>query len=573
MTADRRSHPAGFGRTTLACLLLATLGACGGGGDDNNDTALSASPERTGATDGATDGNAVVQASQRLDLASLFPQVKARASQCSPDNPVAFDANGNSLAPEGMTYQKATRQKELQFIQAYMDQMYLWQAQMPQVSPDAPAYAQGNYGAAVTEYFNALRTKERLPSGRAVDRHGGIRTLAEHLQLMASDQGAGSGVTWVRGTTSTTGQVRRVAMVAPESPAAAAGVQRGDELLAFQWEGEPEVVLASLPADEATATSLDGQINAFSVVDRRMSLRLRSTAGQTRTVALRGASFPRRLVSEARTLTPPSGAGKVGYISITEFMLPLEGQMKAAMERLKAEGAQDLVVDLRYNGGGLVYQSAQLAGMVADPALSNGKLFERYVFNDKSKALERAPDSQTPFLDKTSGGAGTGTTAGQSLPNFGLRRVYVLTTQNSCSSSEGFINGLRGVGVDVVVIGDTTCGKPFVQMPQQNCGLVYMPIIARGMNARGEGNFDEGIAPSCRVADDLSRPVGGANDPLLTAALHHRQHGACPAGTAPSSAAAKSLDAEAPAMRVVRSPLQEAGILLPGVFQHGTPAH
>lgn len=149
------------------------------------------------------------------------------------------------------------------------------------------------------------------------------------------------------------------------------------------------------------------------------------------------------------------------------------------------------------------------------------------------------------------------------MPNLGLRRVYVLTTQTSCSASEEYINGLRGIDAEVVVIGDTTCGKPFVQIPQPNCGLVYLPILGRGLNAKGQGDYDEGIAPTCRVADDLSRAPGDANDPLMVAALHHRQHGACPAGTDPASAATKSLDTGAPAMRVLRSPLMEAGIVLP----------
>ncbi|MDO4230682.1 MAG: S41 family peptidase [Lautropia sp.] len=495
-------------------------------------------------------------------MGSLFPQVKAHANQCAPDNSFAFDANGNSLAPAGITYQKATRQKELQFVQAYMNQVYYWQAQMPQVSPDEPAFAQGEHYLAVRGYLGASVIKERLPNGKFRDRFSDVRPIEQWQQTMEADQKAGPGVTWAVGQAPAGGLVVRVARVSEAGPAAAAGVQRGDRLLAIRSGEGSEIVLANIQPGSGDAMQLDLVMEGIEM-GAPATLRFRNAAGQVRTLTLNGARFPKQLVTGVKTLTPPSGAGKIGYLSIEAFQSPLEGQLKTAMERLKAEGVQDLVVDLRYNGGGLVDQSAQLAYMTADPARSQGKLFSRFSFNEKMRPLENLPDSQLGFIDKTTGDPGTGTTAGQALPNLGLRRVYVLTTQASCSASEEYINGLRGIDVEVVVIGDTTCGKPFVQIPQQNCGLAYLPVLGRALNAKGQGDYDEGIAPTCRVADDLSRPQGDANDPLMVAALHHRQHGACPAGTDPASTATKSLDTGAPAMRVLRSPLMEASIVRP----------
>jgi D-serine deaminase-like pyridoxal phosphate-dependent protein len=82
--------------------------------------------------------------------------------------------------------------------------------------------------------------------------------------------------------------------------------------------------------------------------------------------------------------------------------------------------------------------------------------------------------------------------------------LYVLTTGSTCSASESLINGLRGVGVQVHVIGNTTCGKPYGMAREDNCGSAFYPVEFRGENNLGQANFTNGFAPTCTVADDFS---------------------------------------------------------------------
>ena len=127
-------------------------------------------------------------------------------------------------------------------------------------------------------------------------------------------------------------------------------------------------------------------------------------------------------------------------------------------------------------------------------------------------------------------------TAGTALPMLNLGRVFILTSSNSCSASEAVINGLRGVGVEVILIGDTTCGKPYGFFPTDNCGTTYYAIQFTGRNDKGEGDYINGFAPTCAATDDLTKQLGDPAERQLAAALTRRSTGAC----APLSAEAAS---------------------------------
>ena len=139
-----------------------------------------------------------------------------------------------------------------------------------------------------------------------------------------------------------------------------------------------------------------------------------------------------------------------------------------------------------------------------------------------------APAATTPRFDFSA--------PAQAVP---ASRVYVLTGPRTCSASEQVINGLRGVGIEVVTIGSTTCGKPVGFLPTARCGTTYSVVNFESVNARGEGRYFDGFAASCRVDEDFRQPLGSAGDPLIAAARQHAETGACPASS-PASAATAS---------------------------------
>ena len=138
--------------------------------------------------------------------------------------------------------------------------------------------------------------------------------------------------------------------------------------------------------------------------------------------------------------------------------------------------------------------------------------------------------------------------------------MTLLTTGNTCSASEAIINGLRGVDVEVNLIGGTTCGKPYGFYPQPNCGTTYFAVQFQGVNAKGFGDYADGMAPTCAVADDYQHALGDANEGMLAAALQYRTTGRCTPATGMSRLLSTVESSESVAMRLLRPQYKEIAI-------------
>ena len=209
--------------------------------------------------------------------------------------------------------------------------------------------------------------------------------------------------------------------------------------------------------------------------------------------------------------------GTVGYFTFDSQIAQSEGELIAAIAQLKAANVNDLVIDMRYNGGGLLYIASELAYMIAGPDRTAGKVFEQTVFNDKQSAYNAA--YKFAFY---------GTTPISSLPHLDLAHVTLLVTRGTASASESVINSLRGVDVTVDLIGANTRGKPYGFYPQDNCGYTYFAIQFKGVNNKGIGDYVDGFAPNCAVADDFNHARGDTAEGMLSGALSYRQTGVCP---------------------------------------------
>jgi hypothetical protein len=219
-------------------------------------------------------------------------------------------------------------------------------------------------------------------------------------------------------------------------------------------------------------------------------------------------------------------ATTTGYLAYNSFAAPVgEVQLADAFKRFAAAGVTDLVVDLRYNGGGFVDIAAQLGFMVAGQVQSSGKVFETLVFNDKRSA----ENTNIEFTNTITGLFGNGARAGEPLSALNLRRVSVLTSGSTCSASEAFISALRGIDIDVVLVGGTTCGKPFGFNQANNCTLAFFGLEFEGRNDKGVATPVSGIPATCAAADDLDHALGDPAERMLATALGFQLAGSCPA--------------------------------------------
>jgi carboxyl-terminal processing protease len=442
-----------------------------------------------------------------------------------------------------------TIEQEKRWIRSFIDETYLWYKEVPDAL--SPNFANPR------SYFDALKTTAITPSGRPKDEfHFYADTAAYEAQTTAS---SGFGYGWALAAISDVPpRVFVVALVQPNSPAAQAGVQRGARILAI--DGADFVNGSNLAALNAgLSPARAGEVHNFTILD--------AGAATPRTVSLTSATFTSQPVQNVKTIDTASGP--VGYMFFNTFNYPSEGQLIAAFNQLAAANVRDLVLDMRYNGGGLVYISAQLAYMVAGASATQGKLYSKLSFNDKRVADNNNPNNSVPFYSFASGVANTGTTANAPLPSLNLPRVFVLTSGGTASASEEFINGLEGIGIQVIRIGTTTRGKPYGFTPKDNCGTTYFSIEFKSTNQKGFGDYADGFPSTCQVPDDFANQLGDPAEARLAGALSYRSTGVCPVLSGSINALAAKFGVSAKTMqneaRLVRNPSEEAAIHLPEV--------
>lgn len=121
-----------------------------------------------------------------------------------------------------------------------------------------------------------------------------------------------------------------------------------------------------------------------------------------------------------------------------------------------------------------------------------------------------------------------------------LNKVYIIVSKHSCNRAELFINALRGIDADIVLIGEKTCGNPYQKRYRHNCGISVEMIDARFYNEKNFTNYEDGFRPEnskskagisipgCYVEDDLSKSIGDLEEPMLKAALQYRKDKTCP---------------------------------------------
>jgi len=502
----------------LATGLVALLASCGGGGPD------AGTPPFGNINGGGSGGGSGVPASSTL------------AQRCSPSNPLAPTAS-----------RTGSLDTERRWVLSYMDEAYLWYREIPTVDATRAEFNLADVPASLDNYFDALRTPALTASGKRKDQFSFTFPTAQWNALSQSGIVAGFGAEWVLGSVTPPRNIR-IAYVDPGTPAAAALLTRGLTLVSVD----------GVSADDNTAAGIDTLNEAiFSPTSgQSYSFVLRDGAGVDRTVQMTATQVTKTPVQNQQTIDTANG--RVAYFTFNDHIGPAEGQLVAAFNQIRQQtNVSDLVLDLRYNGGGFLYIASQVGYMIAGDARTSGRTFERLQFNDKRVAETNDPNNNTPFFGTTSGFAGSGTTANAPLPQLNLNRVFVLAGPGTCSASESIVNALRGIDVQVVLIGGTTCGKPYGFTAKDNCGISYFPIEFQGVNDRGFGDYADGFVPTCRVADDFSRALGDPAEGMLAAALTYRTTGACPTGNGRESPQSREFTVE----RVLRTPAREGKVL------------
>ena len=533
-------------------LLVSWLSACGGGGGDSGICSGGDSVCGRQVPSGTTTAGTTPVVSGTY--VEPTPQIAANvAGQCTAPRSASVlnPANGQ---PYGDVQGSLTTEKL--WVRAFINDTYLWYDEVVPKDPalfvvgaSAPFVEPSDNGSrsiflntsqlAVATYFNSQRSTALTASGRPKDQFHFTIPTAQYTAQTSGGAVAGFGFQMAL-LVSTPPRKAVVAYSDPGSVAAQNDLGRGAEFISIN--GVSVASGSATTLNEALFSPVVGQSYSFEVRD------VGSTVN--RTLVMTAGAFTPVPVQNVRTLPAPYSS--VGYLQFNDHIATAERQLVAAVNQLKAanNGASitDLVLDMRYNGGGLLAIASELAYMVAGPATTNGKVFEKLSFNNKNPFGLTDSNTATPFYTTAQGFS---VSAGQALPQLGLARVFVLTGAGTCSASESVMNGLAGAGVRVIQIGATTCGKPYGFLPQDNCGTTYFAIQFKGVNHVGYGDYAEGFVPGgsgnqfagCGVADDFTKPLGDVTEARLATALQFRQNGTCTAAAASSGSGVSSATA------------------------------
>ena len=478
-----------------------------------------------GAIGGSSSGSDTSSTAASAWIPGVFDPSAGFAAQCASPRSGTDPATGRAFRDRpGSTL------LENDWLRSWTHELYLWYREVPDLNPASYATA---------DYFGLLKTSATTASGNPKDNFHFTYPTAEWEQLAQSGVSAGYGAQWVVIAPRPPRRVV-VAYTEPHSPATAARLARGAQVLTVDGV---DLVHAG---DQASVDKLNaglfpsapGGSHRFSILDPGSS--------KPRNVTMVAADVTGTPVQYVETLHVAGGT--VGYMLFNDHLAPAEKQLISAFRRLAAARVDDLVLDLRYNGGGYLDIASEVGYMIAGPAPTTGQTFEKMTFNDKyptTDPVTGAPLTPMPFHTTSQGFSGP---SGVALPTLNLPRVLVLTSASTCSASESIINSLRGVGVDVIQIGTTTCGKPYGFYPEDNCGTTYFSIEFQGLNAQGFGDYPDGFSPAntrgtrgvvlpgCSVSDDFTHALGNPKERRLAAALAYRIHASCPAASAGASA-------------------------------------
>jgi carboxyl-terminal processing protease len=393
----------------------------------------------------------------------------------APSSSANLGANANATS-------KGIVNDEVQFLYAYMQDWYLFYKDLPQVD--------------ISQF---LTPEAALDSLRVTkDKFSNISSDAAATALYDEGRLLAFGLS----TKIENDSQIRIRYVQPNSPAKAAGIQRGDAITSIDGVSV-SVLVANGDIDNAFGPQEDGVTRTFAV----------NSGAQSRDIVVTKTWFA--IDSAPIATVHNTGTSKTGYVLYNQFTNPSLPQWQNAIASVKSQGATKIIVDLRFNGGGLVDIGAHLAGALT-PISAMGKLYSMIEFNDKQSAqnepINIAPDSAAGSFDE----------------------VVFLTSPGTCSASEGLIVGIQPYlsAAKVTMIGETTCGKPVGFTAPSYKGKRYNILSFRGRNADGFSDYFDGLTPKCLATDTFTGNLGQAGEPMLDAALSYVTSGACASASA-----------------------------------------
>ena len=368
------------------------------------------------------------------------------------------------------------------YVRDVLNDIYYWNTFLPaNVNPTSYASPEA--------YLEAVRY-------RPIDNYYSyVTSAATNAAFYGDSQYVGFGFATSQSATDLT-----VLQVYPDSPGSEAGLERGARFLEINGR-----TVASMIADGSIGSVFGAaEIGVASDV-----------VFETRAGVRKSAHLVKRVVTiptVSYTSVYEVDGRRIGYIFFRNFVTPSSAALDTAFAALRDAGANELVLDLRYNGGGLVDVAVHLASLIGGTKTA-GQVMMTYTHNAKNAALNKTTRFES--VDRP----------------INFSQLTVIATRASASASELVINALRPY-MPVAIIGDTTYGKPVGQYGWTFCDKVLVPVSFSLKNAVGYGDYFNGLPPTCIAPDDPTHALGDPAEGSFAEAIKYIRTGSCSATAA-----------------------------------------
>lgn len=333
-------------------------------------------------------------------------------------------------------------------------------------------------------------------------------SLEERFQGMSGATGIKFGIGQISGTGNVFGIIR---YVLPNTSAAEAGLKRGD-------------IFTEIDGQKLTSSN-------FSRLIEKDEFRINVGHVENNQIVLTGEEV--NLTDDSYTENPiyiaktfDIAGKKIGYIMYNSFIANFDDELNTAFGEFKADGVTDLILDLRYNGGGSVESAKDISSMITGQF--NEKVFIKEQWNSKYQSFYETQNPEAlinRFDDKLRTGA--------SINSLNLSEVYVLTSASSASASELILNGLDPY-INVIQVGDKTVGKFQASVTlydsddfskedvNNNHTYAMQPLVFKSINSAGKSDYVNGLEPDIAYVENLNDfgVLGEQDEPLLEKAIN-----------------------------------------------------
>lgn len=437
------------------------------------------------------------------------------------ENQISFSLEINDECSDTYTGEKYFRIH--QFIWETLNNFYLWQEEVPALSDSYLPVGSARYKELIEPYpepeafFEFLKHEE--------DEHSVIRSNYEDLENSIKGIDANNGLKFILARYGSGDAVMGiVSYILEESDAATKDIKRGD-------------IFTGVDGKNLTLNNyrelLYGDNLSYTLNMADLNNNLLSPNGKN--IALtKTENFQSNPIQISKIIEV--GQSKVGYLMYNQFAQGFDDDLNEVFLNFKSEQINELILDLRYNGGGLVRSAINLAGMITGQF--NGQVFVKYLWN--KKVMDFFNSDKEAYASNLGENFTNQLRDGSAINSLNFNKVYIITSGRSASSSELVINGLAPY-IDVIQVGDNTYGKNVggpaalydyidnqrTRNPDHTYAIYCMTFFSA--NSQDFYDYADGLSPQdeLKLKEDLTNmgTLGESSEPLLALALNHITQG------------------------------------------------